>query len=59
MRAFLKCWKCGLLWSCRAIREPDGAIIVDEGDSASSPCPRCGNEDVEHMYSEIVPGGTE
>lgn len=59
MRAILKCRRCGCLWSCRAIREPDGAIVVDEGDPASSPCPRCEAEDIEHRYSETIAGGTE
>jgi hypothetical protein len=54
MRAILKCKNCGCLWSCRAIREPDGAIVVDEGDPASTSCPRCESEDVQHRYSETI-----
>lgn len=49
MRALLKCLLCNHAWKCRAMREPDGGILVDAGDPDSSPCPNCGGEYIEHV----------
>ena len=58
MRAILKCLKCNHVWSCRGISEPDVGIdcMPDEGDPDSNCCPECGNDEWEHIDSEVDDG---